>query len=117
LDLEPIPFTNSLIDQSLNSGIMEGFSPEHIGTKAVSKLNNHKPFDHREAYNHSISCKFCSFYPNLFIDVDYHEDSRDYLKMVALPSNFNEVQSKGDLEIKKEGDMHTPIDSHHDHEL
>jgi len=42
----------------MNLGIMEGVSPEHIGTKAVSKLNNQKPSDHREAYNHSISCKF-----------------------------------------------------------
>jgi len=75
----------------MNLGIMEGVSHEHIGTKAVSKLNNHKPSDHREAYNHSISCNFFSFYPNLFIDVNCHEDSRDYLKMVALQSNFNEV--------------------------
>jgi len=30
----------------MNLGIMEGVSHEHIGTKAVSKLNNHKPSDH-----------------------------------------------------------------------
>lgn len=56
-------------------------------------------------------------YPDLFANLEWHGEFQDDPRIDALWSDFNKLQSNGELKITNEGNVHAPTDSLHDHEF